>query len=161
MSEHPFPENVEIRARVLDALLLFRHADALSSIRPDLTGERIAFELCRLWFDDVYTPSRRYMEGLKGDWDADAEEAFRDAFSPEESTWLERFHRFLELRIDRLSAAQKADAVFPNNDTWRGVMRDAGNLLDLMDDERARRVECIERACRELVPWPEAGHDSR
>ena len=103
MPELPFPEKAEIRTRVLDTLVLFRHADKLSTVRPDMSGEQIAFELCRLWFDQVYAPSLRYMDGLKGDGDPRASESFTDAFSDEEFSWLERFHRFLELRVDRLT----------------------------------------------------------
>jgi len=152
MSDLPFPERSEIRSRVLDALVLFRHADRLAAVRPAMTGEQIAFELCRLWFDRIYTPGIRYMDGLKGDSDPEARARFEEAFSDEEFAWLERFNRFLELRVDRLTLAQKSKEIFPDNDTWRGIMRDAGNLLDLMDVDPDRKRRRFERVMKELKP---------
>jgi hypothetical protein len=152
MAEIPSSQESSIRSRVLDTLVLFRHANRLVSVLPHMPPEAIAFELCRLWFDHIYTPGMRYMDGLKGDPDPDAAEAFRHAFSEEETSWLERFHRFLELRIDRLSDEQKAQGVFPANDTWNGIMRDAGNLVDLMDTDEKRRTRRISGVMRELIP---------
>ena len=50
------------------------------------------------------------------------------AFSEEEFGWLERFNRFLELRLDRLSERKTEAREFPIADTWNGIVRDAGNL---------------------------------
>lgn len=154
MASNTITPDSDVRSRVLDALVLIQNADRLVTVRPGMPPENIAFELCRLWFDHIYTPGLRYMDGLKGDPDADASALFMEAFSDEEASWLERFNRFLELRVDRLSDDQKAEGVFPANDTWRGIMRDAGNLVDLLDEDKKRRTRRIERVMRELVLGP-------
>jgi len=152
MSEHPLPEESTIRSRLLDTLVLIHRSEQLVSIRPDIPPENIAFELCRLWFDHIFTPSQRYIDGWKGDADPDAEAEFIASFSEDEYEWLERFHRFMELRIDRLSEKQKGEGVFPINDTWKGISRDAGNLLDLLDPGGRRKTSQLENVMRALVP---------
>ena len=137
---------------MLDTLVLIHRSEHLVSIRPDVPPENIAFSLCRLWFDHVFTPSRRYIDGWKGDLDPEATAEFIAAFTEEEYGWLERFHRFLELRIDRLSEKQKKEDVFPINDTWKGITRDAGNLLDLLDQDGSRKTDRLETVMRALVP---------
>ncbi|MCZ6757390.1 MAG: hypothetical protein O7C39_03815 [Bacteroidetes bacterium] len=152
MSEIPFPEDSSVRSRVLDTLVLIHRSEHLVSIRPDMPPQNIAFALCRLWFDHIFTPSMRYLDGWKGDSDPVATAEFIAAFTEEEYGWLERFHRFLELRIDRLSKTQMKEGVFPINDTWKGITRDAGNLLDLLDQDGSRKTDRLETVMRALVP---------
>lgn len=95
--------------------------------------ERLAFELCRCWFDDLYVPSTRYLDGWKGDHSAAAVRQFWACFSEEERAALERFHRFLELRIEMLPEAARRRSVFPLTDAWQHVVRHAGYLLDDLD----------------------------
>jgi len=104
-------------------------------------NERVAFDLIRFWFDQVWAPGVRYMDGFKGDRDPALEEAFRDAFSEEEYLWLERFNRFLELRVDRLSDRERTEERFPAGDTWLAIVRDARNLIELLDPSGQERLE--------------------
>ncbi len=134
------------RQRVLNALALFHRYDQICVCRPELPSKRVAFELCRLWLDHVFTPGLRYMDGFKGDRDAEAAQDFIDAFSDEEYSWLERFNRFLELRLDRLRPDERESGEFPDNDTWKGIVRDAGNLLDLIEGDprtRSARLDLV------------------
>lgn len=103
-------------------------------------AERTAFDLIRFWFDEVWAPGLRYMDGFKGDRDAAAEAAFREAFPDDEYLWLERFNRFLELRVDRLSEKQRRSERFPTGDTWTAIVRDARNLLELLDPSGRERL---------------------
>ncbi len=147
------PDIEMVRERVLDALALLRSANILSSIDPSLPPERVAFELCRMWFDAIYTPGHRYMEGYKGDRDEDAALDFESAFTEDEFEYLERFNRFLELRIDRLSSKDRENGRFPSSDTWRGIMRDADNLLELIEGDlrKVRRLEGVEMRMTALL----------
>src|SRR5690606_29645357 len=92
--DHP----TEIRRRVTAFLALLSSAPAHERLTTKMEPEQLAFELLRIWFDDVYLPSARYVDGLKGDYSATAADVFRSAFSDEECADLERFHRFVELR---------------------------------------------------------------
>lgn len=105
-----------------------------------VAGERAAFDLVRFWFDEVWAPGLRYMDGYKGDRDPALEAAFREAFADEEYLWLERFNRFLELRVDRLSDDERREERFPAGDTWHAIVRDARNLLELLDPSGQERL---------------------
>jgi len=96
-----------IRERVLDACTLIHFSDRLFAANPETPRERIAFELLRVWMDRVYTPSTRYMEGYKGDHDQDLVQRFIDAFDDDEYSYIERFHRFVEIRLDRLGESER------------------------------------------------------
>ena len=147
-----------IRRRVLAGLGLIvlegsSSADSAGISEPDgldrtattgsgVSRERSAFDLIRFWFDEIWAPGLRYMDGFKGDRDAALETTFREAFSEEEYLWLERFNRFLELRVDRLAEEDREDGRFPSGDTWSAIVRDARNLLELLDpDVRLRLSE--------------------
>ena len=99
-----------------------------------------------MWFDAIYNPGHRYMDGYKGDRDEEAALEFESAFTEDEFEYLERFNRFLELRIDRLSTKDRENGRFPNSDTWRGIMRDADNLLELIEGDlrKIKRLEGVE-----------------
>ncbi len=72
------------------------------------------------------------MEGIKGDRDEEKADEFEGAFSEDENRWLERFNRFLELRVDRNGSSARAEEVFPEGEPWRAVIRDAGYLVELL-----------------------------
>ena len=97
----------------------------------------------KLWrfatFDDVFVAGTRYLEGLKGDYDESAATEFRAAFTDEEWKYLERFHRFLELRIDMMPAAARRERRLPDSPVWQSIVRDAGYLLELLEPDPARR----------------------
>jgi hypothetical protein len=120
------------RQRVLDALSLIALSDVLPTLRPDLEPENAAFQMCRTWFDEVYVPGTRYMHGIKGDRDPERAETFAGAFSEDENRWLERFNRFLELRVDRNGSSAREEGMFPAGEPWRAVIKDAGYLVELL-----------------------------
>ena len=134
-----------LREKVLDALALIHLSEAIFIKRSDMTPEHIAYDLLTFWLDRVYTPGFRYMEGFKGDRNAEDATIFEENFSEEEFDWLERFNRFLELRIDRLRPSQKEMKEFPIKDTWIGITRDAGNLIALMEPEFLTKKKRLDR----------------
>ena len=145
--DNSLPDIETVRERVLDALALIRSAPVLNSVFPDLSTEKIAFELCRMWFDLIYKPGHRYMEGFKGDRDQEEALDFESAFTEDEFAYLERFNRFLELRVDRLDQDEWADGRFPDSDTWHAIIRDADNLLELIEGapSKIKRLESTEQ----------------
>lgn len=110
---------------------------------------RLAYEWCRLWFDEIYVPSLRYLDGLKGDRSEQAVEQFKACFASDEVEALERFHRFLELRVDRLSADAHDRERFPQTDAWDSIVRHAGYVLEDLEgvepDEIRRQLTTVVR----------------
>jgi len=145
--DNSLPDIESVRERVLDALALIRSAPVLNSVLPDLSTEKTAFELCRMWFDLIFKPGHRYMDGFKGDRDQQEALDFESAFTEDEFGYLERFNRFLELRVDRLDQDEWAEGRFPDSDTWHAIIKDADNLLELIEGEPAkvRRLESTEQ----------------
>ncbi len=126
----PLAPSPDHRRRVATLLGLLTSEEAQETMSQRLGRSRLAYELACAWFDDVYVPSERYMDGLKGDMAPEAAETFRDAFDPVELAAMERFHRFFELRIDMLPDAMIASRCIPMDDRWRSLMKDAGYLLE-------------------------------
>lgn len=120
--------------------------------------ERRAFELCRLWVEELYVPGYHTLDGIRGDRDPDAVARFEDAFSADEEAALERFHHFLLLRLGRLPAEARRAGRFPLGDRWRQVVRDASYLLDLLDPDpealRRRLAGLVESLWAERRPNP-------
>jgi len=139
-----------IRERVLDACTLIHFSDRLFAANPETPPGRIAFELLRVWMDRVYTPGTRYMEGYKGDLDRDRAQRFVEAFDDDEYSYIERFHRFIEIRLDRLGEKDRKEEIFPQNDTWSGIVRDAGNILGLFGEDAEKRAERFRDARNKL-----------
>ena len=96
-------------------------------------SERLAFELCRLWVEDLYAPGLHTLDGLKGTRDEAAVRRFEEAFSPDERAALERFHHFLVLRLEMLPAPARQQGRFPRDDRWHNLVRDAAYLLDALE----------------------------
>lgn len=112
-------------------ILAFLSSDACREACHEVVSpDRLAYEWCRLWFDEIYVPSLRYLDGLKGDRSEQAVEQFEACFASEEVEALERFHRFLELRVDRLSDEAHERERFPQTDAWDSVVRHAGYVLE-------------------------------
>lgn len=127
------PDNTHpVRARILDALGLIASFREVLVARPGLSPERLSFLLCRMWFDEVYVPGRRYLDGLKGDFDPVAAERVLALFDEDEQRWLERFNRFLELRVAALGTGPLNQGIFPVGERWESVIRDAGYLVELL-----------------------------
>jgi hypothetical protein len=130
-----------IRDRTILFLLFLTSEPCIKSAQRFISGDRLAFELCRMWFDDIYWPGPRYLEGLKGDLTADRITEFSGHFSEDELESLQRFHAFFELRIDMLSKDSLKHRRFPESDMWANIVRDATYLVELLEPnaERPRR----------------------
>lgn len=153
MSSDPSHVDRSHRNRVTLVLALLSSEECRQACHRILAPERLAYEWCRLWFDEIYVPSRRYLDGLKGDWSEEATDEFRACFSEAELDALERFHRFLELRVDMLSDEAHQRESFPQNDAWDSIVRHAGYVLedleaidpDAVRDELAPLVQTLTR----------------
>ncbi len=121
----------QVRERVLVTLAVMSQPE-LMAVSADLPPGRVGYELSRLWFEQVYAPGLWTVDGLRGDRDAKAEEAFEAAFDEEELGYLERFNRFIELRLEMTPAELRAAGEI-DSDRWAGVVRDARNTLDLIE----------------------------
>lgn len=136
-------EETDFRERVGTYLTLLASDGAHEALGRLVDPERLAFELCRVWFDHVYVAGHRYFDGLKGDFSHDAAARFRRAFTAEELAKLERFSRFLELRLEMLPDYAMKERRIPNNDAWQNLVRDAAYMLDDLapqSDVRRRRL---------------------
>ena len=140
-----------IRERVLVFLSFFTSPESQRAFAPTIPAGNLAYELCDIWFDRVFVSSTRYLEGLRGDWDEVAATEFKDAFDDEEWKFLERFHRFLELRIDMIPASQKAGRTMPVNNLWDSILRDAKYLFELLEPDLNKRKLIGESLYRGLL----------
>lgn len=123
----------EIREHVIFFLLLITSEDALNACQEFFPQEKLAYELCRTWFDEIYAPGLSYLDdSLKGDFSEEKVRQFEEAFDVEEIIELERFHRFFELRVEMLHARQKSAAGFPEDDMWRNLVKHAAYLLEAL-----------------------------
>ena len=141
---HKTPLPVDHRERVTSFLALLSSDRSREFLARFIDPQHLAFELCRVWFDELYVPGIAYFHGLKGDYSEVAARAFRDAFENDELSALERFHRFFELRVDMLRNQAREAGRFPNTDLWRNLVKDAGYLLEDLDPKPAelrRRLE--------------------
>lgn len=129
-SEAPSP-----RERVTLFLALLSSDEGRDACHEVLPPDRFAFVWCRLWFDEIYVPSTRYLDGLKGDPSETAVSEFRASFTDEEMEALEWFHRFLELRVDMLPGDLAEKESFPQNDAWDHVVRHAGYALEELETD--------------------------
>lgn len=137
------PASSNDRDRVVTFLSLLASEAATKALGDVIDPERLAFELCRIWFDDIYVAGNRYFEGLKGDYSQVAADRFCRNFQPDELAAIERFSRFLELRLDMLPRKAFDEQRIPNNDAWRSLVRDAGYLLEDLEPRavvRRRRL---------------------
>ena len=97
-----------------------------------ITPEKLSSKLARLWFDEIYVPGIRYLDGgLKGDYSEKEVGKFQDSFTEDEFKAVERFHHFFELRVEMIPASSRKSGVWPQSDSWSNVVKDAGNLLNL------------------------------
>lgn len=143
--EHGISTGSDYRERIATYLTLMASDSARAALTRWIDQDRLAFELCRIWFDEIYIPSRRYFDALKGDFSEEAAERFKSAFSDDEIAALERFSRFLELRMEMLSGAARSSRRVPNNDAWQSLVRHAFYLLDdLEPDAEYRRARLAE-----------------
>ena len=133
------------RDRLILFLLFLTSDSCLEILKQHIPAERISFEMCRLWFDEIYVPGKRYMDGLKGDQNEEEVAAFSELFTDEELATLERFHAFLDLRLDMVSERVLGSRSFPAGDMWQNIVRDARYLVEDLEPDAERR--------RHLVDW--------
>lgn len=123
------------RERVTLFLAILASDKGRDACHDVLAPDHFAFVWCRLWFNEIYVPSSRYLDGLKGDPSEHALAEFRTSFTDEEMEALERFHRFLELRVDMLPGDLTQTESFPQNDAWDHVVRHAGYALEELETD--------------------------
>lgn len=153
MSQEPSRTDQSPRTRVTLVLAVLSSDECRRACHQVLAPERFAYEWCRLWFDEVYVPSLRYLDGLKGDRSEEAVSRFWACFTDEEKEALERFHRFLELRVEMLPDEAHERESFPQSDAWDSIVRHAGYVLedleavdpDAVRDEVAALVSLLTR----------------
>lgn len=133
------PIQIDHRERVATYLALLSSDGCRETLGRLIDPERLSFELCRLWFDEVYLPGISYFDGLKGDVSSQAVLHFNESFDDEELAAMERFHRFFELRVEMLRNQIRAAGRFPDTDLWRNLTKDAGYLLEDIDPNAATR----------------------
>jgi hypothetical protein len=122
-----------VRGRVTRFLSFLTSEECRAACKDQLAADRLAFELCRLWIDEIYVPGLHYVDGIKGDRSTAAAATFAAAFTPAEQSALERFHHFLELRIQMLPEADRARGIFPDGAPWESTLRHARYLLDELE----------------------------
>ena len=130
--------NRDFRDRVVVFLAFMTSQRCRAACRRHAMSEKMAAALARLWFDEIYVPGERYLDGLKGDRSEEDIERFQACFTYDELAALERFHGFFELRLDFVSNSARGRAFFPDNDSWRSLIQHAAYLLDELDPDPDR-----------------------
>lgn len=125
--------------------------ECLEACRRYVAPDVLAAELSRLWFDDIYVPGESYLDGLKGDRSEEAVRHFRACFSEDELAALERFHGFFELRIDMAANREHGRAFFPENDSWRALVRHAAGVLGDLETDAERLRGLLAGFVREMM----------
>lgn len=141
-----------IRDRVIDFLLFLSSEECLSACRQSLVPwEKLAYELARIWFNEIYSPGIHYIGSLKGDFSPQEAQEFQENFSEDELASLERFHRFFELRMDMLPESARRAEIFPENDAWRNIMRHARYLAEELEPDAEKRRNRLEKYIRKSL----------
>ncbi len=135
-------ETEKIRDQVIVFLLFLTSEKSLKVCHKFVSPEKLAFELARIWFDEIYVPGIRYLEGgLKGDYSEEAVDEFEDSFTDDELDALERFHLFFELRLQMIPDSSIKTGIWPQNESWRNIIKDAGHLLQALEpDAESKRT---------------------
>ncbi len=143
----------DFRERVVVFLAFLTSEECRAACRRHALPEELAAALARLWFDEIYVPGDSYLDGLKGDHSDEDLERFHACFSDDELAALERFHGFFELRLDFVSNSALGRAFFPDNDSWRSLIKHAAYLLADLDPNpdrlRALLAAFVEEALSE------------
>jgi hypothetical protein len=120
------------RAEVFAFLTLLSKPEIQARQLASFTVEERPAELLRLWLDEVYVPSERYLDELKGDFSAEASAQFFAEFSEDELKHLQRFHQFLQLRIEMLPKGSAPFAKLASSPSWEHIVKDGRNTLELL-----------------------------
>ena len=128
----------DFRERVVVFLAFLTSAECQAACRRHALPEELAAALARLWFDEIYVPGDSYLHGLKGDRSDNDLDRFNACFTDDELAELERFHGFFELRLDFVSNSALGRAFFPDNDSWRSLVKHAAYVLADLDPDPDR-----------------------
>lgn len=143
MSDDLSSADPSARERLTLFLALLASDECRTACHQVLPADGFAYTWCRLWFNEVYVPSSRYLDGLKGDVSEEAVTQFRSSFTDAEMEALERFHRFLELRIEMLPHDLAETQAFPQTDAWDHVVRHAGYALEELEQDPSSLKEQV------------------
>ena len=153
MPEDIAPSTSDFRERVVVFLAFLTSEECQVACRRHALPEELAAALARLWFDEIYMPGDSYLHGLKGDRSGDDLTRFNACFTTDELAELERFHGFFELRLDFVSNSALGRAFFPDNDSWRSLLKHAAYVLADLDPDpdrlRALLAAFVEEALNE------------
>jgi hypothetical protein len=141
----------DTRDRVIDFFLFLSSEECLNVYREAASWEKLAYELARIWFNEIYSPGIRYIDSLKGDFSPQKAQDFQEYFTEEEMESLERFHRFFELRMDMLPESARRAEIFPENDAWQNVMRHACYLAEELEPDAEKRRSRLEKYIRKSL----------
>ena len=143
------PSNARERVTVF---LAFLTSEACrDACRRYIENEQLAAALSRVWFDEIYVPGERYLHGVKGDRSEEAVQQFWNCFTPDEHATLERFHGCFELRLELATNRAGGRAHFPDNDSWRSLLRDAAALLSDLDPDPERLRHLLAGFIKDLI----------
>ena len=120
------------RERIILFLAFLTSPECQALCRKAAAPEDIAARLTRIWFDDLYAPGDTYLSGLKGHGTEADIDSFESSFSEDELTTMERFHGFFELRLNFLANSRTGRAKFPDNDSWKSLVRHADHVLSAL-----------------------------
>lgn len=145
-------ESRDFRECVILYLLLITSDESLRALHPFQPSEKVAYEMASIWFDEIYLPGEKYFQGgLKGDLSDESILRFREFFSDKELRSMARFHRFFELRLEMLPRSARLKQVFPQNDSWHHIIKDATYLVEeIVPDAKMRREE-LTRLVKETI----------
>lgn len=139
--KHHTPE--EIRERVILFLLFLTSDKCLDLAAEIFPRDQLLPEICRVWFDEIYTPGITYLNrSLKGDLKPENVARFEEAFDAEALIELERFHHFFELRVEILRKSSPDLRHLTRSSMWEDIRRHAGYVLQaLCIDILGRRLK--------------------
>lgn len=160
MNEELSRSNPSPRERVTLFLAVIASEPCRDACHELLPPDHFSFLWCRLWFNEIYLPGPRYLDGLKGDRSEEAVARFWTSFTSVEKEALERFHRFLELRIEMLPGNLVEDESFPQTDAWDHVVRHAGYALEELESDPASLKEKVGWVARLLTKRSDRSHSA-
>lgn len=140
-----------IRRRVIAFLLFFTSDECFALLETFVPGEKLAVELSRIWFDDIYSPGTRYLNAIKGDFSDEKSSLFEQCFDVEELVELERFHHFFELRLDMFSNEFRATGAMPQNDSWQNLRKHAGYVLAELEPDFVEKRRLFEQQVKDSL----------
>ena len=132
-----------VRERVIGFLLFLTSKEASDLLHEYVSPAKLAFEMCKIWFNHIFDAGMRYLDNIKADYSEEKAELFRSSFDDEEWKSLERFHHFWELRLDMLPDKYRRQEEFPGNDTWTNIRRDAGYVLRALAPDLTERQKAL------------------